>query len=147
MAEIKKVSKADPLTAADGAVSLMERLWPALECVGTYSGALGAAVGWIVNELLPIVINASADPKTRDQWLTRLRQAIEEDGGDYPWSVQERWGELCGSRELASYWADQFLSLVRTAWSDPRQVTTCARPVCACRACWQPAGTRICSSC
>jgi hypothetical protein len=28
---------------------------------------------------------------------------------------------LCGSREVASRWADRFLGLLRTAWSDPRQ--------------------------
>lgn len=120
VAEIKKVEKADALAAVDGAVSLMERLWPALECVDTSSGALGAAVGWTLSELLPIAIKAPADRKTRDQWLARLRKAIEEDGVDYLWPVQERWGELCGSPEMASHWADEFLSLVRTAWSDPR---------------------------
>ena len=36
-----------------------------------------------------------------------------------PWST-DRWGELCGSREVASDWADRFLGLLRTAWSDPR---------------------------
>jgi len=129
--EIKKVAKADPITAADGAVILMEKLWPALEGVDTSSGALGAAVGWTLTELLPIVINAPADRKTRDQWLTRLQQAIAEDGVDYLWLVQERWGELCGSRELASHWADEFLSLVRTAWSDPRPGTY-VRQACMC---------------
>ena len=37
----------------------------------------------------------------------------------FPWS-EDRWGELCGSREVASDWADRFLGLLRTAWSDPR---------------------------
>ena len=52
--------------------------------------------------------------------LDRLWQAIQEDGVDYLWMVQDRWGELCGSRETASFWADEFLGLVRTAWSAPR---------------------------
>jgi hypothetical protein len=120
VAEIKKLAKADPVTAADGAVILMERVWPALESVDSSSGALGAAVGWALTELLPVVINAPADRKTRDQWLTRLWQAIEEDGVDYLWLVQDRWGELCGSSEVTSQWADEFLPLLRTAWSDPR---------------------------
>src|ERR1035437_8552210 len=94
--EIKRLAKADPITAADGAVLLMDRIWPALESVDSSSGALGAAVGWVLTELLPIVINAPADRKARDKWLTRLWQAIEEDGVDYLWLVQDRWGELCG---------------------------------------------------
>jgi hypothetical protein len=31
ISEIKKVAKSDPITAADGAVSFMERIWPALQ--------------------------------------------------------------------------------------------------------------------
>jgi hypothetical protein len=80
--EIKKLRKADPVTAADGAVILMERIWPALQLVDSSSGSLGAMVGWVLTELLPIVINAPGDRKIRDQWLKRLWQAIEEDGVD-----------------------------------------------------------------
>jgi len=120
VAEIKKVAKADQVTAADGAVILMEKIWPALEFVDSSSGALGGSVGWTLTELLPIVIDAPADRKTRDHWLARLYEAIQEDGVDYLWLVQERWGELCGSDEVASHWADEFLPLLRAAWSDPR---------------------------
>lgn len=120
VAEIKKVAKADPIMAAEGAVVLMERIWPALEFVDSSSGALGAAVGWTLTELLPMVIGAPADRKTRDQWLARLFEAIQEDGVDYLWLLQESWGELCGSVEVASHWADQSLSLIKTAWTDPR---------------------------
>jgi hypothetical protein len=41
-------------------------------------------------------------------------------GVDYLSLVGTRWGELCGSREVASCWADRFVGLLRTAWSDPR---------------------------
>src|ERR1039458_6191745 len=120
VAEIKKIAKADSVTAADGAVILMEKIWPALESVDSSSGALGGSVWWTLEELLPIVIDASADRKTRDQWLARLLEAIHDDGVDYLSLVQERWGELCGSSEVASHWADEFISTVITAWSDPR---------------------------
>ena len=66
------------------------------------------------------MITAPADLKIRDQWLARLYEAIQEGGVDYLWLVHERWGELCGSVEVASYWADEFLSKAKTAWSDPR---------------------------
>jgi hypothetical protein len=120
VAEIKKVARVDAIAAADGVVSLMEKIWPAFEHIDTSSGALGNAVNWTQGELLPVVIEAPADRKTRDKWLDRLWQAIQEDGVDYLWTVQERWGELCGSRETASFWADEFLGLLRAAWSDPR---------------------------
>jgi len=118
--EIKKVARADPVTAGDGFVSLMERIWPAFQDVDTSSGALGGQVFWAQDELSPIAISAPADRKTRDKWLDRLWQAIEDDGVDYLSLVGSQWGELCGSREVASCWADRFLGLLRTAWSDPR---------------------------
>ncbi|MGD0363121.1 MAG: hypothetical protein ABSC93_19750 [Bryobacteraceae bacterium] len=118
--EIKLIARADPVAAADGVVSLMERIWPAFQNIDTSSGALGGAVNWTQHELLPILAQAPADPKTRKKWLDRLWQAIEDDGVDYLWMVQDRWGELCASPEVASHWADQLIQLVRTAWSDPR---------------------------
>lgn len=65
--EIKKVARVDPVTAGDGVVSLMERIWLAFQDVDTSSGALGSAVYWAWNELLPIAIEAPADRKTRDK--------------------------------------------------------------------------------
>ena len=120
VAEIKKVARVDPVIAGDGVVSLMERIWPAFQDIDTSSGALGGAVYWAQNELLPIAIAAPADRKTRDKWLERLWQAIEDDGVNYLSPVEDNWGELCRSTEVASYWADRLLDLLRTAWSDPR---------------------------
>ncbi len=118
--EIKKIARTDPVTAGDGVVSLMERVWPAFQDIDTSSGALGGAVHWAQQELLPIAIEAPADRKTRDKWLDRLWQAIEDDGVDYLSPVGNHWGGMCGSREVASVWADRFLGLLKTAWSDPR---------------------------
>jgi hypothetical protein len=60
VAEIKRLAKTDPIVAADGAVILMERIWPALESVDSSSGALGAAVGWALTELLPMGLKLCA---------------------------------------------------------------------------------------
>ncbi|MFP5233388.1 MAG: hypothetical protein ACLGQX_12285 [Acidobacteriota bacterium] len=118
--EIRKAAKTDPVAAADSAVWLMERIWPAFQRIDTSSGALGAAVCWALEQLAPLVIAAPADRNTRDAWLDRLREAIEVDGVEYLSPVGDHWGELCGSAEVASLWADRFLSRVRMAWSDPR---------------------------
>jgi hypothetical protein len=120
VSEIKGVARTDPVTAGEGVVTLMERIWPAFQNIDTSSGALGGAVYWVQVELLPIASEAAADRKTRDRWLDRLWQAVEDDGVDYLSGVQDRWGELCASREVASRWADRFLGLLRAAWSDPR---------------------------
>ena len=72
VAEIKAVGRQDPLLAADGALILMERLWPAVEQIDSSSGALGTAVGKTVHALLDLLIAAPADPDLRESSLTRL---------------------------------------------------------------------------
>ncbi len=116
--EIKKVAKKDPLIGAEGAVRLMEKIWPALEHVDSSSGALGSAVNKTLGDLIPIVIDAPADEKTRNSWLDRLWQAMEDDGVDYLSPVGDHWGELCGSSEVAGRWADELVSTLRSCWSD-----------------------------
>lgn len=119
VSEIKKVAKKDPLIGAEGAVRLMEKIWPALEHVDSSSGALGSAVNKTLDELIPIVVSASTDGKTRDKWLDRLWQAMADDGVDYLSPVSDRWGEICGSTEVAGRWADEMVSTLRSCWSDP----------------------------
>jgi hypothetical protein len=83
VSEIKKVAKKDPIFGAEGAVRLMERLWPALEHVDSSSGALGSAVNKALDALIPIIVKAPADDKTRSKWLDRLWHAMADDGVDY----------------------------------------------------------------
>jgi len=83
VSELHKVSKKAPVLGAEGAVRLIEKLWPALEHVDSSSGALGAAVNKALDALIPIIIMAPADEKTRDNWLDRLWQAMADDGVDY----------------------------------------------------------------
>ncbi len=118
--EVKKVARSDPAHAADGAVLLIERLSPALEHVDSSSGALGTAVNHAINELVPIISMVDVDTKTRQRWLERLWAAHAADQMPYIESLADYWGELCGSRQLASGWADQLMEATRTALSpDP----------------------------
>lgn len=119
VSEIKKVGKKDLVSGAEGAVRLIERLWPALQHVDSSSGALGAAVDNALESLIPIVIDAPADAKTREKWLARLWQAMEDDGVDYLSPVGDRWGEICGSIDVARKWADDLVSTLRLCWTDP----------------------------
>jgi len=119
VAEIKRVAKTDPIFGAEGAVLLIEKLWPALQHVDTSSGALGTAVNKALDALIPIIIKAPADENTRNKWLDRLWQAMEDDGVDYLGPVGDRWGEVCGSVEVAGRWADDLVSTLRSCWSDP----------------------------
>ena len=80
VSEIKAVAKSDPVAAGDGAVSLMERVWPAFQDIDTSSGALGTAVARTLAELIPILIDATADHSTRSKWLKRLFEAVHDDG-------------------------------------------------------------------
>jgi tetratricopeptide (TPR) repeat protein len=119
VSEIKKVTKKDPLIGAEGAVRLMEKIWPALEHIDSSSGALGSAVNKALDALIPILVNAPADGKTRDKWLDRLWQAMADDGVDYLSPVGDRWGEICGPTKVAGRWADELVSTLRSCWSDP----------------------------
>ncbi len=119
VSEIKKVAKKDPVSGAEGAVRLMEKLWPALEHVDGSSGALGSAVDRTLEALIPVIIKAPADENTRGKWLDRLWQAMADDGVDYLSSVGDRWGELCGSAEVAGRWADELGPPLRACWTDP----------------------------
>ena len=97
----------------------MEKLWPALEYVDSSSGALGSAVNKALDSLIPVVVNSPADEKARNQWLDRLWQAMADDGVDYLSPVGDRWGEICGSAEVAGRWADELVSTLRACWTDP----------------------------
>lgn len=83
VSEIEKAAKKEPLLAAEGAVRLIEELWPALQHVDSSSGALGTAVNRTLDELIPLLAKAPADAKARDKWPERLWQAMENDGVDY----------------------------------------------------------------
>ena len=119
VSEIKRVAKKDPVLGAEGVVRLMERLWPALEHIDTSSGALGSAVYKTLDALIPIIVKAPADDKTRNKWLDRLWQAMADDGVDYLGPVGDRWGEICGSVDVAGKWADDLVSTLQSCWSDP----------------------------
>lgn len=120
VAEIKKVAKKEPMVAAEGALAFLERVSPALEHVDSSSGAIGTAVNQAIAELVPLIANAPADAKTRDAWLERLFEAYEDDAIPYIEGLGDHWGTLCGSREIASAWADRLMPTVKLAWSpDP----------------------------
>ncbi|TVR70323.1 MAG: hypothetical protein EA427_06115 [Spirochaetaceae bacterium] len=116
LSEIKAVKRKDPVAAGEGAIILMERIWPAFAHIDTSSGALGSATDKTVHELTEIILAAPVDDTEREQWLDRLQQATTDDGVDYLGEVRERWGELCGSAERASRAADELLPTVRFVW-------------------------------
>lgn len=117
LGEIKTVTRTDPETAAEGAVLLMERLWPALQAIDSSSGALGNATNKTVHELIEILLAAPAEGARLERQLDRLWAAIEEDGVDFLFEVRDRWGDLCRTPERASRAADDFLPALRLSWS------------------------------
>jgi hypothetical protein len=120
VSEISSNSRRAPIDAADGAVCLMERLWPAFELIDTSSGALGGAVAHAVGELIPLIVRTAVDDRKRNRWLERLWRAIQLDGISYLSLVEESWGDLCGNADVASHWADKILPALRAAWNDWR---------------------------
>jgi len=121
VSEIKKVARKDPILGAEGAIKFMEKLWPALQHVDSSSGALGTAVCNAMGVLVGIVIEAPVDEKTRSKWLDRLWEAFNDDGVGFLDVLGERWGEVCGSAQVASQWADELKPLVQATWEETKQ--------------------------
>ena len=117
ISEIKQIARKDPVLAAAGAVSLLEKLSPALEAVDSSSGAIGSAVNRAIDTLVPIIAKANVNQATRQKWLERLWDAIQNDGMSYIEGLGESWGKLCASREIASTWVDELLPFVEQIWS------------------------------
>lgn len=117
LAEIQKVGRKDAILAAEGALSLAERLWPALAGVDTSSGALGSAVHRATIQLVSVIIKPEVDVVIRARWMERLYDAVQNDGVDYLARIQNHWGELCVYTELANQWADKLLPGVRDCWT------------------------------
>jgi hypothetical protein len=121
VSEIKAAAKSDRVRAGEGVVSLMERLWPALQDIDTSSGALGGAVHRALIELIPILISAPADPATRAAWLERLFQAVMDDGVQYLSPVEDHWGEIAVYPEHMENYAERLRSTLHHAWiNEPR---------------------------
>ena len=117
LAEIKQVTRKEPVLAAEGAVILLEKLSPALEQVDSSSGALGAAVNKAIEALVPIITKANIEPKQRQRWLERLWQTLQDDEIPYLELLGDHWGELCVTPDMASRWADEFIPVVESVWS------------------------------
>lgn len=122
VSEIKKVVRRDPVLSSGGAVLFLERVSPAIEHVDGSSGAIGTAVNRAIEELVAIIAEAPADLKTREAWLERLWEAHAEDQIPYIERLADHWGELCGSKELASTWADRLLDITRMALSPDKNL-------------------------
>jgi len=122
VSEIKKVARRDPVLAAEGAVLFLERVSPAIERVDGSSGAVGTAVNRAIEELVQIIADAPADTRTRETWLERLWEAHAEDQIPYIERLADHWGELCGSKDGASEWADRLLDITRMALSPDKNL-------------------------
>jgi len=122
VAEISKAARTDPMLGAEGAILLFERLSPALEQIDSSSGAIGSAVNHAITELVPVIAQAPADRKTREKWLERLYRAHEDDQIPYIEILGDYWGELCGTKEIASAQADKLIGITRMALSSDKNL-------------------------
>ena len=81
VAEIRKVARKDALLAAEGAVTFLERVSPALEQVDSSSGAIGTAVRHAIESLVP-VIAAAFQAAVVDVLVAKAVRAVQEYGMD-----------------------------------------------------------------
>ncbi len=99
----------------------LEKVSPALEQVDSSSGAIGTAVNNAIDALTAIIAKAPAEISLRNKWLDRLWKAIEEDDIPYIELLPDYWGDLCGSPDLASKWADELMTPVKITWSKDKK--------------------------
>lgn len=122
VSEIRQVARTEPILAAEGAVALLERISPALENVDSSSVAIGTAVNHTIAELVPLLVAAPASATSRAAWLERLFEAHGADQIPYIERLTDYWGELCGSIEIASAWADRLIGVTRLALSPDKNL-------------------------
>jgi hypothetical protein len=120
--EIRKVARTNAVLAAEGAVSFLERVSPALEHVDSSSGAIGTTVNHAIAALVPIIAGAPAAAKTRTRWLERIWEAHAADDVPYIEALADFWGDLCASAEVAGAWADRLVGITRLALSPDKNV-------------------------
>jgi hypothetical protein len=120
--EIERVARKEPVVAAEGAVTFLERVSPAIEHVDGSSGAIGAAVNRAIAALVPIIASAPADARTREKWLERLFDAHAADQIPYIETLADHWGELCASKQVASAWADRLVGITGMALSPDKDL-------------------------
>jgi hypothetical protein len=116
MAEIKKVTRKEPVLAAEGAVTFLVKLSPALVQVDSSSGAISSAVNRAIEAMVPIIAKAPVDEGRRQKWLDRLWGALQDDDIPYLELLGDYWGELCASPTLSAGWVDRFLPTVNRVW-------------------------------
>jgi hypothetical protein len=132
VAEIKKAARNDPLLGGEGAVLWLEKVSPAIEQVDSSSGAIGTAVNSAIEALVPIIANAPADDRLRDDWLNRLWRAVEADFIPYIEIMAGYWGDLCATVQCASRWADEFIDGVRMTWGPKPELQGYYKGTAAC---------------
>jgi len=116
LAEIKAVTKKDPVLAAEGAVLFLEKLVPAIEQVDSSSGGIGSAVNRAIETLVPIISKADVGRAVREKWLDRLFEALQDDDMPYLEYLGDFWGELCATPDIAAKWADYLSPTLTTMW-------------------------------
>jgi hypothetical protein len=140
VSEIRQVARTEPVEAAHGAVALIERLSRALENIDSSSGAIGTAVNRAIADVVPVIAGAPADPATRALWLERLFDAHAADQIPYIERLADYWGELCGSTQLASAWADRLVGVTRMALSTAKNLRGYFHGTSACLSVMRAAG-------
>jgi hypothetical protein len=122
VSEVKKVARKDYALGGEGAVLFLSKISLAIEHVDSSSGAIGSAVNNAIDALVPIIAEAPVADQLRDEWLESLWQAVQDDAIPYIEMLPEYWGELCVTKERASYWADYLIDTVRMVWNPDAEV-------------------------
>jgi hypothetical protein len=70
-----------------------------------------SAFGW-----KSTIAKADVGRAVREKWLERLWDALQEDDMPYLEYLGEFWGDMCGTPEIASKWADYLSPTLTAMW-------------------------------
>jgi len=127
VSEIKQVARKEPVVAAEGAVTLLEKLSPALEQVDSSSGALGTAVNRAIDTLVPIIAKPDVDQRVRQRWLERLWDAVQNDEIPYIELLGDYWASCARPRNWRLPGRMSFYRWLNMSGARKRPVTASSR--------------------
>lgn len=134
ISEIKKAAKNDQAVAAEGAVTFIEKCRRAIENIDSSSGAIGNAVNNALYEVAEVISSADLPSKDRLKLTERIWESWQEEDIGYYDVLSELWPKLCKEPEIMTFWADDFLPVVRHVFSstEPGAYFKGSEPCLAC---------------
>ena len=113
--EIENKHQEDSITAAEGAIILIELIPPSLNNYEGSTGGLKKFIHGAIKRLVPIIEQTNTEESLREEWLKRMWAAIKCDEFSYIEPLTEYFGFLCARDIIASMVSDNLVKNLEEA--------------------------------